>query len=222
MLSTWLRHVRSRLGRWPDSFLWDVSAAVHVGASVGQEREMYRRMGLKVLWVEPIPDVFDQLCMNLKGYDWQRPVRALVSDREGEWVKFHVASNNGESSSMLAPALHREQWPEVRFDRVIELQTVTLPSVLSEAAFELPERAALILDTQGAELKVLRGAAAVLRRFRYIKTEACEFEAYAGCPKLADITGFLHEAGFREHSRHPGARGRDALGQYYDLVMRRV
>lgn len=34
---------------------------VHVGANLGQERELYEHYGLNVLWVEPIPEVFEQL-----------------------------------------------------------------------------------------------------------------------------------------------------------------
>ena len=60
-----LRRLRSRLGRWPDSFLWDCDGVVHIGANTGQERDMYHRLGLRVLWVEPIPSVFAQLRENL-------------------------------------------------------------------------------------------------------------------------------------------------------------
>ena len=35
---------------------------IHVGANSGQERKVYARLGLDVLWIEPIPGVFAELC----------------------------------------------------------------------------------------------------------------------------------------------------------------
>jgi hypothetical protein len=40
----------------------------------------------------------------------------------------------------------------------------------------------LILDVQGAELKVLKGCGHLISKFRYIKLEAAEFEMYLNNP----------------------------------------
>ena len=56
---------------------------------------------------------------------------------------------------------------------------------------------ALVMDTQGSELLVLRGAEPVLEHFRFIKTEVPDFEAYAGCAQLDDIERFLRATRLR-------------------------
>ncbi len=215
-----LRRLRSRLGRWPDSFLWDCDGVVHIGANTGQERDMYHRLGLRVLWVEPIPSVFAQLRENLTDYPAQEAVQALVSETDGAEVTLHIASNNGESSSILPPAGHLQSWPEVRFDQQIRLPTVTLPTLLERNKAVLPRRTALVLDTQGAELMILRGAGALLRSFRYVKAEGADYVAYECCPTVQMLDDFMREQGFVKHGTFAGARGRAGLGSYYDLVYR--
>ena len=51
----------------PDSFLDRITGIIHVGANTGQERELYASKGLPVLWVEPIPHVYEKLVSNLRA-----------------------------------------------------------------------------------------------------------------------------------------------------------
>ena len=67
----------------PDSFLDRISGIIHVGANTGQERELYASNGLPVLWVEPIPDVYEKLVSNLRNFPNQLAVQALLYDRDG-------------------------------------------------------------------------------------------------------------------------------------------
>ena len=54
-----------------------------------------------------------------------------------------------------------------------------------------------MLDTQGAELLVLKGAAGLLHRFQFIKVEAADFESYAnGCRVLRKSLIFSTSTGF--------------------------
>jgi hypothetical protein len=76
------------------------------------------------------------------------------------------------------------------------------------------------MDTQGSELSVLRGAEPVLARFKFIKTEVPDFEAYEGCAQLRDIERFVTGHGFTELSRNAFAR-HPGGGRYYDVVYRR-
>ena len=205
----------------PDGFLREVSGVVHVGANTGQERALYAGLGLRVLWVEPIPEVFETLLANLRGYREQRALRCLVSDSDGAEYQFHVASNRGASSSILDLKLHREVWPHVSYERTIRLRSRTLASLLAEERIGPGTYDALVVDTQGAELLVLRGALPILRHFAYIKVEVPDFESYAGCCQLGDVASFLAEHGYREHSRRTFAK-RAAGGSYYDVVYKRT
>jgi FkbM family methyltransferase len=213
-----LRKIRKR---YADRFLRRVSGVIHVGANTGQERELYARRGLAVLWIEPIPEVFAELCVNLRGYERQRALEYLVTDKDGAEYEFHVASNEGQSSSIMELKDHRDIWPDVTFTRSIKLKSTTLASLLAKEHIDLAQYDALVMDTQGSELLVLKGAESVLRNFKFVKTEVADFEAYAGCCRLPEMEAFMTRHGYREFSRrktgtHP------AGGSYFDIVYERL
>ena len=62
-----------------DDFLKRATGVIHIGANTGQERDVYAHYGLRVLWVEPIPTVFEELKENLNGYERQQALQALVT-----------------------------------------------------------------------------------------------------------------------------------------------
>jgi FkbM family methyltransferase len=212
-----LRRLRRLFTPDPDRFLRAARGVVHVGANVGQERELYRRHALEVLWIEPIPEVFTRLAQNIAGVPRQRALRALVTDRDDAEYEFHIANNDGESSSILELKEHRDVWPTVDFTRTIKLKSNTLATLLERERIDLTRYDALVMDTQGSELLVLRGAEPLLEGFKFIKTEVPDFEAYAGCAKLDEIGRFLQARGYVEMARHWFA-SRPGGGRYYDVV----
>lgn len=58
--------IRTALREDPDRFLKKVKGIIHVGANTGQEMELYAKYKLPVVWIEPIPEVFETLQNNLK------------------------------------------------------------------------------------------------------------------------------------------------------------
>ncbi len=212
-----MRRLRRLFAPDPNRFLSAARGVVHVGANIGQERELYEKHGLAVLWLEPLPDAFAQLSANIAGLPRQRAIECLVTDRDGASYQFNVANNGGESSSILPLKEHRDVWPKVDFTRTIRLESRTLASVFTSEGIEPAAYDALVMDTQGSELLVLKGAEPVLGHFRFIKTEVPDFEAYAGCARLDDIAQFLGARGYAELSRHCFAT-RTGGGSYYDVV----
>ena len=194
---------------------------VHVGANTGQERHLYDSYGIRVLWIEPIPEVFARLQSNIAGFEGQKAVQALVADRSGVEVDFHVANNDGASSSMLELGEHRELWPEVHFNRSIRMRTISLPDLLRDSGADLTRYNALVMDTQGSELLVLQGAIPLLAHFDYVKTEAADFEAYKNCCTVKDLGAFMAAHGFDEIDRRLFRRRMRPGQAYYTLVYRR-
>ena len=201
----------------PDSFLRQAAGVIHVGANTGQERKRYARHGLRVIWIEPVPEVFEELERNLRDFPAQKAYRYLVTDQDDQDYDFHVANNFGESSSIFDLRLHRDVWPTVNFERSIALRSITLTTLIRREHIDPHQFDALVLDTQGAELLVLKGAAGLLHRFQFIKVEAADFESYANGCRVSDIADFLHQHGFREFSRHQFA-AYSGGGGYYDIV----
>jgi FkbM family methyltransferase len=215
-----LRRLKSLLTPNPDRFLKKASGVIHVGANTGGERDLYKKHGLRVVWVEPIPEVFQTLKANLAGYPAQRAFQALVTDLDNSEYPFHVSNRGGASSSILDLKLHRDIWPDVNYERTLVLTSTTLASLLEREKINAGDYDVLVMDTQGSELLVLRGADGILNQFKFIKTEVADFEAYAGCCQLRDIDRFLGERGFRQRSVHTFAE-RSEGGRYYDVVYER-
>jgi hypothetical protein len=74
-----------------------------------------------------------------------------------------------------------------------------------------------VLDTQGSELLILKGAEHTLGFIDVITTEVADFESYKDCARLEQIAGFLSSHGFREYcreelDRHPTGRW------YYEIT----
>ncbi len=205
----------------PDNFLSQVSGVIHVGANTGQERDLYQHYDLRVLWIEPIPAVFEELQLNLNGYERQQALEALVTEQDFALCQFHISNNEGLSSSILALKHHRDIWPEVDFVETLDLFSITLTTLLQRAKIDAADYDVLVMDTQGSELRVLQGALLLLPNFKFIKTEAPDFEAYEGCCQLAELEAFLSQHGFREVAREQFA-SRAAGGSYYDVVYQRV
>jgi FkbM family methyltransferase len=203
-------------------YLKDMKGVVHVGANSGQEGQQYSNFGLNVLWVEPIPEMFDLLTENISGFSKQRAVKALVSDFDDQSCEFHIADNGGESSSILRMDEHRNLWPETKQTRTITLQTVTLPTLFSRFGIDSTSYDALVLDTQGAELMILRGAESMLSQFRTIEAEAANFNAYSGCPMRSDLVDFLTDRGFQLFNEVPfGGRRATTKQSYFQLYFQR-
>ncbi|WP_166434068.1 FkbM family methyltransferase [Roseovarius spongiae] len=203
-----------------DAFLDHASGVIHIGANTGQERKVYAAKGLNVAWVEPIPDVFAELEANLQGMSRQRAYRYLLTDRDGDRITLNIANNGGASSSIFDLKDHRKIWPEVHYTGSLEMTSTTFRSFAEAESLDLGAYDALVLDTQGAELLVLQGAGQLLEQFRFIKTEAADFESYAGCCKLDDLTDYVARFGFRKAMQVPFA-GDAQKGQYYEVLYER-
>jgi FkbM family methyltransferase len=224
-LSTFGKKLERIVGRWVgrkrlDDFLFEVPAVVHVGAHTGEERARYALHGVKVLWVEPIVEMFNELVANIAKYPEQRAVRELLTDRDGEEYDFNISSNKGASSSVLPLAQHREMWPGIDYVERRRLCGITLQTLFERERLSPREYQALVMDVQGAELMVLRGAGKLLEEFRFVQAEAADFEAYTGGARLEDLQAYLRDAGFREVRRREFNHN-PAIGTCWDVVWER-
>jgi FkbM family methyltransferase len=204
----------------PDHFLRKVSGVIHVGANSGQERDLYACHKLHVVWIEPIPEVFEALSTNIENYPNQIAFQRLLTDQDGAEHVFHIANNGGASSSILELKLHKDIWPGVDYEKSVKLRSTTLDSLIEKEQIDIGKYDALIMDTQGSELLVLKGAVSALRAFRFVKTEVPDFESYVGCCQLKDIDSYLRLNGFREISRHKFAEHKTG-GSYFDVIYER-
>jgi FkbM family methyltransferase len=203
-----------------DLFLQKTKGVIHIGANHGQERTLYANYGLNVIWVEPNPAVFSELVENISNYPNQKAYEQLIGPRDGETHTLHISNNGGNSSSILAIAGHKKIWKDVTYTGDVRLVAATLGTFIAEKNIKMDKYDALVLDTQGSELMILKGAADVLKKFQYVKCEVADFESYKGCCKLADLGPFMVNHGFVELSRYMYA-GSPRTGHYFDVVYKR-
>ena len=221
LFKTVLRRTKKLISKNPEKYLKRIGGLIHVGANTGQEIQLYHQHDLSVIWIEPIPEIFSELQNNLTGVSKQIAIRGLVTDQNDAEYHFNLASNNGASSSILDFNLHQDIWPDIKFDKTISLYSKTLPTLLSENNVDVAKYDMLVVDTQGSELMVLKGATDILHHFKYIQAEVPDFEAYKGCCQLEDLQAFFNRYHYKEVYRRKFAKHPKG-GSYYDIIFKRI
>jgi FkbM family methyltransferase len=177
-----------------------VRSLVHVGANTGQEAKYYSRSGVaSAVYIEPIDEVFAALSKHLAPLGpGHMPVKALCAEEDGRTVDFHIASNGGASSSILEFGWCREEHPELEWTDHLKLATRRLDTVVGELPAGIRDSIdLLVMDTQGAEMRVLKGAPRLLGQVDWIYTEVNEGGLYEGDCSLEDMQAYLSSRGFR-------------------------
>lgn len=173
------------------------AGVLHVGAHEGQEAEEYNKLGIpRVIWVEANPETFQKLNEHVGPMKGHLPMLACISDRDGQEVHFNVASNQGQSSSILPFGTHAIAHPNVRFVGKIRMVTSRLDTILEQNHIQFTDGWFLNIDLQGAELLALRGLGKLISHFNWAYIEVNEEHLYQGCPLVGEIDWFLALKGF--------------------------
>ena len=181
--------------------LQPINSVLQVGASGGQEIPMFLANGVSfAAMIEPLDYPFSVLCANAKNIGNYLPIQSLVGAKDGEQVDLFVASNDGQSSSILKPAQHLTAFPTVTFDNSIQCTSYTLDTIvrsINKNHVQFPENFDLIyVDVQGAELEVFKGANQCLLNSRLIFTEIGLGGGYEGDVSYMKLIGFLNAYGY--------------------------
>src|ERR1700730_1346206 len=216
-------YARKRI-RWMNRHLFinKVHGIIHVGANSGGEATTYDIHDLRVAWIEPIPEVFEELQQNIAPFKRQKAYRYLLDEKGESHLLLHISTNAGLSSSVLSLAKHREAWPDVSYSRDITMPSTSLPMFIRKEGLDLSQYQALLIDTQGTELRILRGASDILPRFKFIQVEVPDFEAHAGCCLVQEMNDFMVAHGSHQHRCEPLTyQVNTDVGSYYDITYAR-
>lgn len=171
--------------------------ALHIGASTGQEADDYYACGMQhSLWVEAIPEVYKKLLAHIVSFPNARAINACVGDVDGKEVVFHIANNDGQSSSMLEFGTHSKMHPTVKFTSEMKMVTRRMDSLIDENNLEIDNLDFLNIDLQGAELMALKGLGDYLEGFDYAYIEVNVDYLYKGCPLIWEVDEYLAKFGF--------------------------
>ena len=146
---------------------------------------------------EPVPELYAEL---LRRTQRQRNVRcyeaALAATSGVAQMNLSSADHAGgdQSSSLLAPKSHLEEWPSIRFDDQIAVRTTALDDWARDTGVARVDL--LWLDLQGMELEALKGAEQLLRTASAVYTEATLTEQYEGGVLFHDLRAWLEARDF--------------------------
>lgn len=180
-----------------------IKGIVHAGAHFGEEYEFYQRYTSRVVFIEPCKAAFEILQLKFPSMTLHN---FALGASEGEGEMFTESKNNGQSNSLLKPAKHLQQFPEILFDTTEKVRI----NKLDNLSFDRNQHNFLVMDIQGYELEALKGATWTLGHIDYIYTEVNRDEVYEGCARVEQLDAFLKDFQRVETNWGGGAWG-DAL-----------
>ena len=174
-----------------------MEGVIHIGAHHGQEVSSYVEIDVdNVLLFEPQPNCFNILLNKFEGEDRVLVENLALGSSAGKMKMYTETANMGQSSSLLRPALHAQQYPHIIFDGQIEVDVTTLDKYFEDSGIDPSLYNTINIDVQGYELEVFKGADSTLDNIDYIITEINRAEVYEGCAKSEELDEFLGSKGF--------------------------
>jgi len=167
---------------------------LHIGAHEGQEAQTYADLGMhKMIFIEANPVTYNKLTANIEKFPNAVAFNACISDTETE-VDFNIASNGGQSSSILSLGTHKTLHPDVTYINSIKARTVRAETLL--ANINISGVDFLNIDIQGMELPALKSMGAYLHNFNYAYLEVNREQVYEGCSEIEDVDAYLLKFNF--------------------------
>jgi FkbM family methyltransferase len=177
-----------------------LGTTVHVGAHAGEEVDSYRAHGAqRIVLVEANPASCDALRARYAGAADVSVLHAAATDHEGEArLLLHTTDRGGTESASLLPMRELARIvPTLDTAGTVDVPARTLDSLLAEEGIDPGDVGLLVLDVQGAELQVLRGATRALESVRAVLTEVALIDLYEGAALEQDLVRELGHRGFQ-------------------------
>lgn len=175
---------------------------LHLGGHRGVEAGAYNWFNKKVLWIEAIPELFNELEDNIQIFYNQSAICALLGDTDNKETKFYLSNKDQSCSSIFDLSYkvkNKELWEEhnIKMNNHISLKMRTLDSIFTEKKIDSKDYNHWIMDLQGAELLCLKGASESIKNCRSIHIEISKENYYEGGARWLEIKKFLNTKGFK-------------------------
>ena len=172
---------------------FNIEGVIHIGGHHGQEYDLYKTLNVPILFFEPITNSFNVL-KNKINNDLNVLAFQCALGNENKTISMNVEiANNGQSSSILKPKKHLEQYPHITFDFTEEVSMFRL----EDLDIDFSKYNFINIDVQGYELEVFKGTNTVLKNINYIISEINRDEVYENCPHVDDLDKYLSQFNFK-------------------------
>ena len=185
---------------------------IDVGANRGTFSDHFFHVAgpIPSIFIEPIPALADALKEKYRDKKNSAVYQCAISSSIGK-NKFHITSNDGQSSSLLnIGRRHLAAAPNAMEVDEIEVNVETLNNLCAQYDFR---SAFLKIDVQGNELKALEGAAEILPRVNAIHIEVSIQSLYEGDSIGFRIWEFLNQYNYVVYGIDPWFRDSKANGE---------
>ena len=175
----------------------NVSGVIHVGAHYGgndgEEIKEYIDLDVKrIVLFEPLKDNFRVLYKNSEKFKSNNiELHNVALGSHSGIIEMNVSSNDRQSSSILDPNIHLEAHPEVLFFGKEQVGIKSLDE------YNINNCNLMVVDVQGYELEVFRGAVKTLRNVDYIFCEVNNDEVYKNNARVEEIDEYLSQYNFK-------------------------
>lgn len=176
-----------------------IKGVVQCGAHWAEEHDIYVGLGINnIVYIEPCKNAFNVLLQKFNSASEYLTEKVFITlcncacaDVEGYAEMFSSSNNQGQSNSILKPYLHLEQHPEVVFEEKEMVEVRKLDNLGIPISYNL-----LVLDTQGSEGLILKGATETLKHIDCIYTEINRDYTYENNMLLDEMEEYLKPFGF--------------------------
>jgi FkbM family methyltransferase len=170
-----------------DKYKIEIKGIIHIGGHHGQEYDLYKELNIPILYFEPLSRNFSYL-ENKTKHDPNVIAFQCALGNDNKIVEMNVETvNNGQSSSILKPKKHLEQYPHIVFDSTEEVNMFRLDDI----EIDLTKYNFINIDVQGYELEVFKGACNTLKNINYIISEVNRDEVYENCAYVDELDFYL-------------------------------
>ena len=172
---------------------------VHVGAHRGEEVPVFRRFGFRhTLLIEANPHHVTEMRAIFAGDDDVRIEGTAIGDITGvvDLLLHTSRSGSTEPASLLPLKQLQEIVPTMRTASAIQVPITTLDELARRGSLEMERYNLLVVDVQGAERMVFRGARTLSAALDAIVTEVNLVPLYEGASLEADLLDDLRAMGF--------------------------
>jgi FkbM family methyltransferase len=173
----------------------DIKGIIHIGGHYGQEYDLYRVLNVPVIFFEPLSNNYRILKDKVKNNDNVQTFQCALGNENKKILMNVETANNSQSSSILKPKKHLEQYPHITFDHTEEVHMFRLDDI----EIEKENYNFLNIDVQGYELEVLKGSVDILKNIDYIISEVNRDEVYENCAKVEELDQFLNQFNFERN-----------------------